>query len=196
MEVQLLGEKTNSRKKLVEAASRLFQLKGYHATGLNEILQESGAPKGSLYYYFPKGKEALALAAIDLASGIIADKVRTGLGSFSEAIPAIEHTIQEMVDALKADGQLQNMSLSLLALETYLSSETLRDACAASFAKLKALYAGKLLEAGFSRQAAVELGSVLQSMIEGAITISVTQKDTAPLEAVIHRIPILLGQRL
>jgi hypothetical protein len=45
---------------LVCTAMRLFRRQGYASTGLQQILSESGAPKGSLYHYFPGGKEGLA----------------------------------------------------------------------------------------------------------------------------------------
>ena len=40
----------DSREKILHTASRLFQLQGYHATGLNQIVKESGAPKGFPVY--------------------------------------------------------------------------------------------------------------------------------------------------
>src|SRR5439155_10246358 len=41
---------TDTRTRMLEATARLLQLRGYHGTGLNEILAESGAPRGSLYF--------------------------------------------------------------------------------------------------------------------------------------------------
>ena len=58
--------KLSSKNNIIATAARLFAKQGYHGTGLNQITQESGAPKGSLYYYFPKGKEELAIACVDL----------------------------------------------------------------------------------------------------------------------------------
>lgn len=55
-----MKEKTSDRDNILRTASRLFRKQGYHATGLNQITAESGAPRGSLYYYFPGGKEELA----------------------------------------------------------------------------------------------------------------------------------------
>ena len=49
--------KTNTKDIFIDTASSLFANQGYHATGISEILKKSNAPKGSLYYYFPQGKE-------------------------------------------------------------------------------------------------------------------------------------------
>ena len=55
------------RDALLAASVRLFRQKGYAGTGLSEILQESGAPKGSLYHYFPGGKVEIGAEAVQLA---------------------------------------------------------------------------------------------------------------------------------
>ncbi|MEM8774451.1 MAG: TetR/AcrR family transcriptional regulator [Pseudomonadota bacterium] len=57
----------NSRDKLAWTAARLFQERGFHGVGLNEILAASKLPKGSLYHHFPNGKSDLALEAAALA---------------------------------------------------------------------------------------------------------------------------------
>ena len=89
-----MSNKNQSREKILQAATRLFHLNGYHATGLNQILQESGAPKGSLYYHFPNGKEQLAAEAIQLSGQIIAADIRTRLNAFDDPIEAIQYNIQ------------------------------------------------------------------------------------------------------
>lgn len=59
------------KENLIRTAMRLFRRQGYAATGLQQILIESGAPKGSLYHYFPGGKEELGEAAVVLAGRLI-----------------------------------------------------------------------------------------------------------------------------
>jgi len=61
------------RDELVETAMRLFRRQGFASTGLQQILAESGAPKGSLYHYFPGGKEELGAAAVTLAGQRVRD---------------------------------------------------------------------------------------------------------------------------
>lgn len=53
-----------TRERILRAAIRLFQQRGYHGVGLTEILSEAHAPKGSLYHHFPQGKAQLAVAAV------------------------------------------------------------------------------------------------------------------------------------
>lgn len=57
----------SSRDKLAWTAAKLFQERGFHGVGLNEILKATGLPKGSLYHHFPNGKADLALEAAALA---------------------------------------------------------------------------------------------------------------------------------
>ena len=73
-----------ARQRIIDTASRLFQEQGYRATGLNQILRESGAPKGSLYYYFPDGKEDLAVHAVRAAADAIRETVSRGLDPHKE----------------------------------------------------------------------------------------------------------------
>ena len=53
-----------TKERIVQTAARLFHVQGYHATGLQQILQEAGVPKGSFYFHF-KSKQDLALATLD-----------------------------------------------------------------------------------------------------------------------------------
>jgi len=51
------------REVLVDAALRLFYREGFHATGIDRILAESGVAKMTLYHHF-RSKEELILAAL------------------------------------------------------------------------------------------------------------------------------------
>jgi AcrR family transcriptional regulator len=50
------GEAPATRRKLTEAAITLMRRSGLSGAGINEIVRESGAPKGSIYHFFPGGK--------------------------------------------------------------------------------------------------------------------------------------------
>lgn len=191
-----MNSKTNSKEKILLTASKLFQIKGYNATGLNEILKESGAPKGSLYYYFPNGKEELALSAIKLSSEAITNRIKITLHEHKNPTEAIQCLIQNIISDLEKGNKLLDRSISLIALETYLSSEPLRKACCEAFASLQSTYTERLIESGISKDVAKELGKFIQILVEGAITVSVTENNSSALLIVSNQIEILLNNYL
>ena len=64
-----------SRQRLIDCAAELFWKNGYAATGISEILNASGLPKGSFYFYF-KSKEELAVAVVSYYQAALLDKMR------------------------------------------------------------------------------------------------------------------------
>ena len=51
----------DTRIRMIEATALLLRQRGYHGTSLNDILNASGAPRGSLYFHFPGGKDQLVI---------------------------------------------------------------------------------------------------------------------------------------
>src|SRR4051812_8108118 len=62
-----MAKVSDSKEKTLAAAARLFCRQGYHGTALQDVLAASGAPRGSLYFHFPRGKEEIAEGAVALA---------------------------------------------------------------------------------------------------------------------------------
>lgn len=56
---------SNKREQLILTAQALFSREGYHATGIDRILAESGVAKMTLYKHF-KSKDELILAVLDM----------------------------------------------------------------------------------------------------------------------------------
>ena len=66
-------EKKSQRDSLIWAAAKLFRRQGYSGTGLRDILAASGVARGSLYHYFPGGKEQIGAAAVTAAGGLVTE---------------------------------------------------------------------------------------------------------------------------
>jgi TetR/AcrR family transcriptional regulator, transcriptional repressor for nem operon len=62
--------RTNTREEIIRKGAELIHAQGFNATGLQQILQAAGIPKGSFYFYF-KSKEDFGLAIIDYFNAII-----------------------------------------------------------------------------------------------------------------------------
>lgn len=187
-----MSEKESSKSKLIKTASRLFQLQGYHATGLNQIIKESGSPKGSLYYHFPDGKEQLALESLQTTAKFVSNNILEGLQKSSDPVQAIKNFIEEMADRFEKEGCNDGVPIASIALETSLISEPLRNACQSTYKTFQHIFTQKLISSGYEESIAGELGIVINSMIEGAFLISFTMGNSESLRLVAKQIPVLL----
>ena len=62
--------RTNTREEIIRKGAELIHAQGFKATGLQQVLQTAGIPKGSFYFYF-KSKEDFGLEIIDYFNAII-----------------------------------------------------------------------------------------------------------------------------
>ncbi|HJQ59787.1 MAG TPA: TetR/AcrR family transcriptional regulator [Vineibacter sp.] len=76
-----------TRRRILEAAARVFTRNGYADTRLSDIAAEAGTFAGSIYYYFDS-REALVEAVLTIGVNSVADAVRSAV----EALPpGVDH---------------------------------------------------------------------------------------------------------
>ncbi|WP_139490674.1 TetR/AcrR family transcriptional regulator [Brevibacillus dissolubilis] len=187
--------KPDSREKILQTASRLFQLQGYHATGLNQIIKESGSPKGSLYHYFPNGKEELAVEAVTYTGKYIQAKLQDTLEQIADPLEAIQLFIRETANQFDHPDSIEGIPVGLLASETALISEPLRIACMKAFTSWETTIADKLIRCGYAKEEAHQFGMLMNTMIGGGIMLSLTNADKTPLLLLAEKIPVLLEKK-
>src|ERR1700733_3610258 len=76
----------NSKEQMIEGALQLLATRGLQATSFSEVLALTGAPRGSIYHHFPKGKNELIAAALDLASQRTLERLEAKRGEPARAI--------------------------------------------------------------------------------------------------------------
>lgn len=195
-----MNEKVKSKDVLIETASRLFKVRGYCGVGLNDIIEESGIPKGSLYYYFPEGKEQLAIAAIENTKALVMADIKrvfddTSKPKTDNLIEALQAYVYELAKMFGAGGDPIGSPIGTIAGEKHSTSEPIRLACAATFKDWQAIYAEKFIEAGYSQQQATSLSTVFHALTEGGILLALTMKSGKPLEAIAEQIPSLFTEK-
>lgn len=163
-----------SKQQILEAAARLFEKQGYHATGLNEIIHESGVPKGSLYYYFPDGKEQIGAETALWSGEHMAERIRFGLSQSDDPAEAVRLLALGIAGAVEQSGYAAGGPLMMLAAESAVRSERLNAACRESYGQMQAVFAEKL-------DSDSELAEFVLSTLEGAILLSRVQHSGNPL---------------
>lgn len=183
---------TNARDQIIETTCTLLELQGYHATGLNQILKESGSPKGSLYYYFPGGKEELTAEAIQRVGNIVLKRIREHLAEEKDPVAAVRNFITNVGRAVEATQYRTGGPITTVALETAATSERLRLVCAEIYAGWGAAFAERLRAGGLSDERAERLSIFIIAGLEGGIILARTRRSPQPLQQVAAEIGLLL----
>ena len=183
----------NAREQILQSTCDLLEKQGYHGTGLNEIVKESGSPKGSLYYYFPEGKEQIASEAVLQSGQLVAERIRMGLSANSSVSQAVYDFVVKIADNVERSGFAAGGPLTAIAMETATQSERINAACRDAYGLLETAFREKLLDSGSTRTKAAELATFITASIEGGIILSRTYHTGNPLRLVAKQLKVLLS---
>ncbi len=172
---------SDARSRILLTMARLIEKQGYHATGLSEIIRESGAPKGSLYYYFPNGKEQIGAEAILEAGKIISERLRGVLEQTPDPAEAVYNFVVGMAENVESSQFAAGSPLTTVTVETAVTSEMINQACRDAFDMILEAFKVKFLEGGLAEPQAVELAFYVTTLVEGGILMSRTYHHTEPL---------------
>ena len=186
----------STRDQIIQTTCELIENQGYNATGLNQIVKESGAPKGSLYYYFPDGKEEITDEAIHWAGQTVAGRIRSGLQASDDPAEAIRIFIENVAHHVEASGFRAGGPLTTVALESATTSERLNLACREAYDLLQGAFREKLAASGLPEVRAAELASFITASIEGAIILSRTYHTGDPLRRTAGHLERCIQQEL
>ncbi|MCB1413818.1 MAG: TetR family transcriptional regulator [Xanthobacteraceae bacterium] len=178
------GNRPSPRDAIVRAAATLFRRRGFAATGINEIVAQSGAPKGSLYHYFPHGKDQIAEAALRFAGqGTVATLDQLARKTASGA--ALVRAYCRLVAGWMAKSEFRDGSpIATVLLEAAPDSREISAAGREVFAGLRDTIAGRLVADGFGRAEARRRALMAVAAIEGALILARTERSAAPIEDV------------
>jgi TetR/AcrR family transcriptional repressor of nem operon len=109
--------RTNTREEIIRKGAELIHAQGFNATGLQQILQVAGIPKGSFYFYF-KSKEDFGLAIIDYFNAIIS-AIFTRFLSDKKTLPLkrLEKLFEYFEVAFQKSGYALGCPIGNLSLE-------------------------------------------------------------------------------
>ncbi|MEZ4605768.1 MAG: TetR/AcrR family transcriptional regulator [Deinococcales bacterium] len=173
---------SDTRERIVQKTAELLTLQGYHGTGLNQIVKESDTPRGSLYYYFPSGKEELAAEAVRYRGKAMQAHISHELAKFDSPQEAIYQLVQTMIINLLRRNFTTGAPVAGVAMEASKASEVLREACQEVYVMVKQPLYEKLKLVYGADADRLALGIV--AALEGALVLAYTQRSAEPLEAV------------
>jgi TetR/AcrR family transcriptional repressor of lmrAB and yxaGH operons len=180
-----MPKKTDSKERMVVAARRLFREHGYLGTALSDVVTESAAPRGSIYFHFPGGKEELAAEVTLLhASDRIAD-INRAAAVATTAAQLIEIFIGRERDELVASDYREGCAVAPIVIESTPASDQLSDATRRAFQDLITTLAARLTEKGLPHEGALQLATNVWTSVEGALILGRALRSPEPFDMAI-----------
>ena len=175
------------RSRMVDGAVRLLATRGLQGTSFSEVLQLTGAPRGSVYHHFPDGKDQLVAAAVDRAGRNALALVDSWAGSTPEQVTRNFLAVwrEVLVRSRLTAG------CSVLAVTVATDSPDLLTHAAEVFRAWRAHLADLLRDGGLGGRDADRFAALLVASSEGAVVLSRAEQSLEPFDLVSEQ---LIGQ--
>jgi TetR/AcrR family transcriptional repressor of lmrAB and yxaGH operons len=177
-----MAKADDSKGKTLTAAAKLFRQQGYHGTALHDILAAGGAPRGSLYFHFPKGKEEIGAGALALAGEAVRQAIVQAAEKSDSAESFLVRIVRAMASDLERSDYREGCPIATTALETAAQSEVLGAATRTAFQKWELEIKRGLFRFGLTSGDADLVATMVLSQLEGALLLARTYRSLAPIQ--------------
>ncbi len=182
-------ETSSTRERLVDTAMRLFWLKGYGSTAIQDVLHEAGAHAGSLYHFFPTKQDLLLAVLRRYRDGIQAMLLDPAWQDVDDPIERIFALLQCYRERLVQTECFFGCPIGSLALELHEPDPAVRELLAANFDNWTTAIEGCLEQASgrlppdLDRRA---LASFVLTAMEGGVMQARTHRTLATFDAAVR----------
>ncbi|MGD0420844.1 MAG: TetR/AcrR family transcriptional regulator [Xanthobacteraceae bacterium] len=188
-----MAKVADSKEKTLSAAVRLFSQRGYHGTGLQDILEAGGAPRGSLYFHFPKGKEQIGEAAVQLGTEGVREFITDAAQTSGNVQAFLVKLARGMAANLERSGYREGCPVATTALETAAQSDVLGRAARTAFQTWEQEIKRALISFGMKANKADRTATAVLSQLEGALLLARTYRSLEPMQRAEKALLVLAG---
>jgi TetR/AcrR family transcriptional repressor of lmrAB and yxaGH operons len=183
--------RTDTRARVIRSSLELMRRRGYAGTAISDIVTESQAPRGSVTFHFPGGKEEIAGEVVDLMTRDILDQVDRAADRAATAAAVIRAQIAEIGGLLESSGWVAGCPVAPITVELADDSEAIRRASAHFFSLWQASLARRLADRGLDEARATRVAAMAIYAIEGALVVCRAERGLEPLHVVADEISLL-----
>lgn len=180
------------RQPIINAAVTLFRRQGYARTGLNDIVDVSGAPKGSLYHYFPLGKSSIAVAAVEEAGRRVATTIQALAKECRSTGELLRAHARLLAGWMRSSGFRNGCPITTVLLELAPRERAVAEAGRRAYAARVAILSDKLVADGHSRARSEALAVLCTSAMQGALIQARVERSGRPIEVTAGELARLL----
>ncbi len=173
---------STTKDRIIESSAELFRRQGYTGTGVKQIVASANAPFGSIYHFFPGGKEQLGAETIRSSGQLYIQLFATIAMQAPDVLTAVGDFFVGAAETLEETDFADACPIATVALEVASTSEPLREATAEVFDSWITGATEYFAAAGIPRDTARELALAMLCLLEGAFIFCRAMRTTEPLQ--------------
>jgi AcrR family transcriptional regulator len=170
-----------TKERILDSTAELFRRQGYVGTGMKQIAAEAAAPFGSVYHFFPGGKEELGAETIRTSGRLYSQLFATIAVEAPDLLSAVHDFFAGAAETLRETDYADACPIATVALEVASTNERLRLATADVFTEWIDGASAYFAHAGIARLRARELAFAMLSLLEGAFIFCRALRSTEPM---------------
>ena len=171
----------DTRTRMIETTAKLLQHRGYHGTALSDILEASGAPRGSLYFHFPGGKDELAIEATRAAVAETTEYLRESLANSKTPAHGVRIFVDATAQLMRDSDYTFGCPVAPMILDGSAGLAELEQLCRQTFERWIEMLRKSFAAAGIPTRRSASLALLVVAAIEGALLIARAYRDCAPI---------------
>ncbi|RWA60238.1 TetR/AcrR family transcriptional regulator [Mesorhizobium sp.] len=180
----------DTRARILETTGLLLRQRGYHGTSLNDILSASAAPRGSLYFHFPGGKDQLVIEVTRASVAEVTERLGAALAAEDNPAVSVRHIYQSVATMLEENQFSLGCPIAPVVLDS--PTQELAELCRSAFEQWIGLLRQAFVRAGVPERRAQALALLVESSLEGLMVIARATRDHGPLTAVADEVTALV----
>ena len=175
---------SDTRDQIVRAATELFRRQGLNGTSIKQITDAAGATVGSMYHFFPDGKNELAAEVIETSGRAYRELFEMIADAAGDPVAATAAFFDGAASVLEETGFIDPCPIGTIAREVASTNDGLRQSTHRVFESWIAAAAARFEHAGMSSEQATDLATCVVAGIEGGFILARAATDTAPMRAI------------
>ncbi|MFF4778112.1 TetR/AcrR family transcriptional regulator [Microtetraspora fusca] len=181
-----------SRERIIIGAADLIRRRGLAGSTVRDLAAHSGAPLGSTYHYFPRGKQQLAAEAVrfagDLATRVLERELEAGPVAGLRAFLALWR--QTVIDSDFTAG-CPVLAVAVEEPPDDADPEAIK-AAAEVFTAWEGLLSASLRDRGAAPEEAARLATLVVAAVEGSVAMCRAKRDIRPLDDIAAQLETLI----
>jgi AcrR family transcriptional regulator len=170
-----------TKARILESTAELFRRQGYTGTGMKQIAAQALAPFGSVYHFFPGGKEELGAETVRTSGRMYMQLFASIALQAPDVLSAVRDFFAGAGETLLETDYADACPIATVALEVASTNEPLRIATAEVFEEWIDGATEYFAFAGIARPRSRELALAMLSLLEGAFIFSRAMRTTEPM---------------